>query len=83
MGVLVEVLEGVAGVVGGCGCGMGSLFVLSRLEVVVWWGGLGCYRTVGIHALYCRRFSCAGAVFVLVWRVHCRLPVPAFLFVCG
>ena len=26
-GVLVEVLEGVTGVVGGCGCGMGSLLV--------------------------------------------------------
>ena len=34
-GLLVEVVEGEAGVVGGCGWGMGSLLIWAGLEDVV------------------------------------------------
>ena len=39
--LLVEVLGCVAGVVGGCGWGVCSLFVWSGLEDVAWWGVIG------------------------------------------
>ncbi len=77
------VLVSMVGIVGGCGCGIGSLLFCSGLGGLDWRGRFGCCVLLSIRALHCMRFSCAGAVVVFVGRVHCRLPVPAFSLVFG